>query len=170
VRKSDFTDARAAATWQAVEHLTERAAPIDEITVAWQALLARSRTGDGLTVQELRDTRNAALFHEMGAATLARSTVTRVAGQAMIAISQCAQDLRIDPTALIDSVATHHLAVAAAAERLTGEELANEPPAAVKNRLLARTKGSPAQTAAGSTTGHRPSSYSVDLRPSQISS
>jgi replicative DNA helicase len=169
VRKSDFTDARAAATWQAVEHLTGRAAPIDEITVAWQVLRARSRTGDGLTVQELRETRDAALFHEMGAATLARSTVTRVAGQAKIAISRCAEDLRIDPETVIDSVATHHLAVAAAGARLIGEDLANEPLAAVKNRLLDRTRRSPVQVASPRATCERPSSYTADLRPSHMS-
>jgi replicative DNA helicase len=169
VRKSDFTDARAAATWQALEHLTERAAPIDEITVAWQVLRARSRTGDGLTVQELRETRDAALFHEMGAATLARSTVTRVAGQAKFAISRCAEDLRIDPETVIDSVATHHLAVAAAGARLIGEDLANEPLAAVKNRLLDRTRRSPVQVASPRATCERPSSNTPDLRPSHMS-
>ena len=169
VRKSDFTDARAAATWQAVEHLTERAAPIDEITVAWRVLRARSRTGDGLTVQELREARDAALFHEMGAATLARSTVTRVAGQAKIAISRCAEDLRIDPETVIDSVATHHLAVAAAVARLIGEDLVNEPLAAVKNRLLDRTRRSPVQVASPRATCEHPSSYTADLRPSHMS-
>ena len=169
VRKSDFTDARAAATWQAVEHLTERAEPIDEITVAWQVLRARSRTGDGLTVQELRETRGSALFHEMGAATLARSTLTRVADQAMIAISQCAQDLRIDPTALIDSVATHHVVVAAVAQRLTGEPFPSESLAAIKKRLLDRTRRTPAQVVSTSAPCERPSSYTADLRPSHIS-
>ena len=169
LRSYDFTDARAAATWQAVEHLAEHDAPIDEITVAWQALLARSRAGDGLTVQELRETRSAALFHQMGAATLARSTVTRVAGQAEIAISRCTEDPRIDPETVIDSAATHHLAVAAAAERLTGEDLANEPLAAVKNRLLDRTRQTPVQVASTRATCERPSSYTADLRPSHIS-
>ncbi|MHB8187649.1 MAG: DnaB-like helicase N-terminal domain-containing protein [Dermatophilaceae bacterium] len=169
VRRSDFTDSRAAATWQAVEHLAEHDAPIDEITVAWQCLRARSRTGDGLTVQELRETRDAALFHEMGAATLARSTVTRVAGQAKIAISRCAEDLRIDPETVIDSVATHHLAVAAAGARLIGEDLANEPLAAVKNQLLDRTRRSPVQVASPWATCERPSSYTAELGSSQIS-
>jgi replicative DNA helicase len=169
VRKSDFTDARAAAAWQAVEHLTERAEPIDEITVAWQVLRARSRTGDGLTVQELRETRGSALFHEMGAATLARSTLTRVADQAMIAISQCAQDLRIDPTALIDSVATHHVVVAAVTQRLTGEPFPSESLAAIKKRLLDRTRRTPAQVVSTSAPCERPSSYTADLRPSHIS-
>jgi len=169
VRRSDFTDTRAAATWQAVEHLTERAEPIDEITVAWQVLRARSRTGDGLTVQELRETRGSALFHEMGAATLARSTLTRVADQAMIAISQCAQDLRIDPTALIDSVATHHVVVAAVAQRLTGEPFPSESLAAIKKRLLDRTRRTPAQVVSTSAPFERPSSYTADLRPSHIS-
>lgn len=169
VRKSDFTDARAAATWQAVEHLTERAEPIDEITVAWQVLRARSLTGDGLTVQELRETRGSALFHEMGAATLARSTLTRVADQAKIAISQCAQDLRIDPTALIDSVATHHVVVAAVTQRLTGEPFPSESLAAIKKRLLDRTRRTPAQEVSTSAPCERPSSYTADLRPSHIS-
>lgn len=155
VRSYDFTDKRTAATWQAVEHLADHDLPIDEITVAWQALLARNRTGDGLTVQELRETRSAALFHEMGAATLARSTVTRVAGQAKIAISRCAEDMRIDPETVIDSVATHHVAVAAAAERLTGEDLASEPLAAVKNRLLDRTRRTPVQVASTRATCER---------------
>jgi len=34
----DFTDSRAAATWQAIEQLAEHDAPIDEIIVAWQTL------------------------------------------------------------------------------------------------------------------------------------
>ena len=169
VRASDFTEPRATATWQAVEHLADLAAPIDEITVAWQTERARRRSGDGLTLQELRETRSAALFHEMGAATLARSTVTRVAGQAKIAISRCAEDLRIDPETVIDSVATHHLAVAAAAERLTGEALANEPLAAFKNRLLDRTRRSPLQVASTNATSERPSSNTADLRPSHMS-
>ena len=136
IRSYDFTDARAAATWRAVEHLAEHDEPIDEITVAWQCLRVRSRTGDGLTVQALRETRDAALFHEMGAATMARSTLTRVAGQAKIAISRCTEDPRIDPAVLIDSVETHHVAVAAVAQRLMGEYIANESLAALKKRLL----------------------------------
>jgi replicative DNA helicase len=169
VRKSDFTDARAAATWQAVEHLTERAAPIDAITVAWQCLRARSRTGDGLTVQELRETRGSALFHERGAATLARSTLTRVADQAMIAISQCAQDLRTDPTALIDSVATHHVVVAAVAQRLSSEPFPRESWATLKKRLLDQAGRTPVQVVSTSATTERPSSYTAELGSSQIS-
>jgi len=169
IRSHDFTDARAAATWQAVEHLSEHDAPIDEITVAWQGWRVRGRTGNGLTVQELRETRSSALFHEMGAATLAKSTLTRVADQAMIAISQCAQDLRIDPTALIDSVATHHVVVAAVAQRLTGEPFPSESLAAIKKRLLDRTRRTPAQVVSTSAPFERPSSYTADLRPSHIS-
>jgi len=169
VRAWDFTDPRAAATWRALEYVAEHDGPIDEITVAWQTERARRRSGDGLTLQELRETRDTALFHEMGATTLARSTVTRVAGQAKLAISRCAGDLRIDPETVIDSVATHHLAVAAAAERLTGEDLANEPLAAVKNRLLDRTRQTPVQVASTRATCERPSSYTADLRPSHMS-
>ena len=169
VRSYDFTDARAAATWEAVEHLAEHDAPIDEITVTWQSLRVRSRTGDGLTLQELRETRDAALFHEAGAARLARSTLAHVAAQANIAITQCAQDLRIDPTGLIDSVANHHVAVAAFAERLTGEPFPSESLAAIKKRLLDLTRRTPARVVTTSAPCERPSSYTAGLRPSHIS-
>ena len=132
MRASDFTDTRAAATWQAVEHLAELDAPFDEIVVAWQTERERNRSGDGFTVQELRETRDAALFHEVASATLARSTLTNVADKAKISISRCAEDLRLDPAALIDCVATHHLAVAAAAQRLRGARFETAPLEAVK--------------------------------------
>jgi hypothetical protein len=170
VRDCDFTDARSAATWRAVGYLADHDAPIDEITVAWQTMRVRSRSGDGLTVPELRAMREATLFHEVGAATLARSTLIRVADQAQLAISRCADDLRLDPAPLIDSVATHHVAVAAAAQRLTGEHLANAPFSEVKKRLLARAKAITRAIRHGRTTGQRASSYSVDPRRSHISS
>jgi len=169
VRRSDFTDARAAATWQAVEHLAERVAPIDEITVAWQGLRARSRTGDGLTVQELRETRDAALFHEAGAKRLARSTLTRVADQANIAITRYVEDLRINPAVLMDSVTTHHVAVAAVAQRLTGEPFPSESLAAIKKRLLDQTRRTPVQEVSTSATCERPSSCTAELGASHIS-
>ena len=169
VRSYDFTDARAAATWQAVEHLAEHDAPIDEITVAWQSLRVRSRTGDGLTLQELRETRDAALFHEAGAMRLARSTLAHVAAQAKIAITRCAEDLRLNPAVLMDSATTHHVAVAAVAQRLTGEPFPSESLAAIKKRLLDRTRRTPAQVVSTSAPCERPSSYTADLRPSHIS-
>jgi hypothetical protein len=140
VRTSDLTDPQAAATWQAIEHLAEHNAPIDQITVSWQTVWARGRFGDGLRVQELRATRGAAFFHHAGAATLAMSTMTRVASRAMAATSRCAEDLAIDLTTVIDSVETHQVAVAAAAQRLTGEHLAHASLAAVKKRLLDGTR------------------------------
>ena len=170
VRRSDFTDERAAAIWQAVEHLAELGAPIDEVTVAWQAMRAGSRSGEGLAVQALRETRGAALFHEVGAATLARSTVTRVVCQATIAISRCAEDLNVDLATVIDSVATHHVALAVSAQRLTGDLSPNESLAAVKNQLLDRTHRSPVPTPTAEAVGRSPSSYSVVLRRSHISS
>lgn len=169
VRGYEFTDARAAATWQAVEHLAEHDAPIDEITVAWQSMRARSRTGDGLTLQELRETRDAALFHEAGAIRLARSTLARVAAQAKIAVTRCAQDLRLSPAVLIDSAATHHVAVAAVAQRLTGEAFPSESLDAIKNQLLDRRHRNPAQVASTSAPCEPPSSYTADLRPSHTS-
>jgi hypothetical protein len=48
----------------------------------------------------------------------------------------------VDLATVIDTAATHHLAVAAAAHRLTGKRLANPPLAAVKKRLLARARQS----------------------------
>ena len=170
VLSSDFTTGRAVATWLAVERLAEHGAPIDEVTVAWQVLRAGNRSGDGLTVQELRETRSSALFHEAGAATLARSTLTRVVDQAKIAISRCAEDLRIDPAAIIDSAATHHVAAAWAAQRLTGEHLENTPLVAVRNRLLARTQRSPVPLAATSAMRQRPLSYRLDSRSLHTSS
>lgn len=142
VRRSDFTDARASATWQAVEYLAEHDTPIDEITVAWQTWRARSRSGDGLTVPELRETRGAALLHEMGAATLAKSTLIRVASLARAATARCTDDLSVDLATVIDSLATHHLAVAATAQRLTSEHFPNDSLAAVKDRLLAQARRS----------------------------
>ena len=169
VRGYDFTDARAAATWQAVEHLAEHDAPIDEITVAWQSLRGRSRTGDGLTLQELRETRDAALFHEAGAVRLAKSTLARVAAQAKIAVTRGAEDLRLSPAVLMDSAATHHVAVAAVAQRLTGEPYTSESLAAIAKKLLDRTHPTPAQVASTSAPCERPSSYTADLKPSHIS-
>jgi len=169
VRSYDFTDPRAAATWLAVEHLAEHHEPIDEITVAWQGLRVRSRTGDGLSVQELRETRSAALFHEAGAATLARSTLTRVADQAKIAISRRADDLNTDPAALVDAVTAHHVTLAATAGRLTGESFPSESLAALKKRLHDQTRRTPVQVVSTSATCERPSSHPTDLRPSDIS-
>ena len=169
VRRSDFTDARAAATWQAVEHLAEHDAPIDEITVAWQAMRASSQSGDGLTVQELRETRTAALFHEVGAATLARATITRVASRVRGATSRCAEDLGVDLATVIDSVATHHAAVAAAAQRLTGERFPHELLAEIKKQLLDRPRRSLVPLVTTSAI-QAPSVYPVDSRPTHISS
>ncbi len=135
VRRSDFTDARAIATWQAVEYLAEHDTPIDEITVAWQIARAHGQSGDGLTVPELRETRDAALFHEVGAATLAKSTLIRVASRARAATTRYTDDLSVDLATVIDSLATHHVAVAATAQRLTSEPLSNESLVAIKNRL-----------------------------------
>ena len=140
VRDCDFTDTRAAATWRAVGYLADHDAPIDEITVAWQAMRARSRFGDGLTAPELRETRETALFHEAGAAKLASSTIARVTAHARLATARYAEDPGVDLATVIDTAATHHVAVAAAAQRLTGERLANPPLAEVKNRLLARAR------------------------------
>jgi DnaB-like helicase N terminal domain len=92
VRDCDFTDTRAAATWRAVGHLADHDAPIDEITVAWQAMRARSRFGHGLTTPELRQTREAALFHEAGATKLANSTIARVPKQARHATARYAEN------------------------------------------------------------------------------
>ena len=142
VRRSDFTDARASATWQAVEDLAEHDMPIDEITVAWQTWRARSRSGDGLTVPELHETRDAALLHEVGAATLAKSTLIRVASRARAATTRYSDDLSVDLATVIDSLATHHVAVAATAQRLTGERFPNESLAAFKDRLLAQARRS----------------------------
>jgi len=168
IRSYDFTDSRAAATWQAIEHLAQHNGPIDEITVAWQAIRERSRTGDGLSLQDLRQTRDAALFHEAGATKLARSTLARVVAQAKIAITRCAEDLRLNPATVIDSVATHHVAVAAVAQRLSGETFPNESLTATKKQLLDRTRRTPAKV---STSAPRepPSSYHNDLRSSHIS-
>lgn len=123
-RADDFTDLRARATWRAVEHLGEHGAVIDEVTVAWQGLTTRHRFGDVLTIQELRETRAAALFHEAAAVTLARSTLTRVASRAGAATAQSAQDLGIDLATVIDSVISHHIAVVAATRHLAGEDVA----------------------------------------------
>ena len=165
MRAIDFTDERAGATWQAVEHLAGCNIPIDEITVAWQCARARDKTGDGLTVEELRETRNAAVLHKMGAAHLVRSTLTRVADQAQIEISRCAQDLRVDSAALIDTAATHHVTVAAVARRLTGEHIARAPVPAVKKRmLLTQTRRSPITTATASAIDQHPYTHMVDLR------
>ena len=169
VLRSDFTTGRAAATWLAIQRLAEREAPIDEVTVAWQVLRARSRFGDGLTTHELRETRSAALFHEAGAATLASSTLTRVADQANIAITRCAETLRLNPAAIIDSVATHHVAVAAVAQRLTGEPLPSESLAAIKKRLVDRTRRTRTKVVSSGGPSERPSAHTADLRPSHIS-
>jgi hypothetical protein len=170
VGRSDFLDARAAATWQAIEHLAEHEAPIDEITVAWQTGRAHSRTGDGLTVRELRNTRDAALFHEVGAATLARLTMTSVVSHAQVATSRCAEDLGIDLATVIDSVATHHAAIAAAAQRLKGESIPNESLVAVKKRLLVRARRSPVHMVTTSATCEHTSAQRIDSKQAQVSS
>ena len=170
VGRSDFLDARAAATWQAIEHLAEHEAPIDEITVARQTGRAHSRTGDGLTVRELRNTRDAALFHEVGAATLARSTMTSVVSHAQVATSRCAEDLGIDLATVIDSVATHHAAIAAADQRLKGESIPNESLVAVKKRLLVRARRSPVHMVTTSATCEHTSAQRIDSKQAQVSS
>jgi hypothetical protein len=121
---------------------------------------ARSRSEGGLTVQELRETRAAALFHEQGAAVLAKSTLTRVALRAQTATPRCADDPGIDLASVIDSVATHLVAVAAATQRLTGEVCLNES-------LASR---SPVPTVTARAISPRPSSRPVDLRRSHLSS
>lgn len=136
VSRDDFADPRAAATWRAVERLAQHDASIDEITVAWQALRTSSRWGDGLNVQELRETRSAALFHEAGAATLARTTLTRVALGAKTATTQCSDDQGIDLATVIDSAAAQHVSVASAAERLTSGGFPNESVARGRQRLV----------------------------------
>lgn len=124
IRECDFTDPRTTLTWRAVEYLAEHDAVIDEVTVAWQALRAQSRSGNGLTVQELRETRAAAIFHEAATTALARSSMTRIFERAVVSISRGAEDQRIGPKALIESATSHHVAVGVAAERLKGERLA----------------------------------------------
>jgi hypothetical protein len=101
---------------------------------------ARNRFGHGLTAPELRETRDAALFHQAGATNLANSTITRVTAHARLATARYAQDLGVDLATVIDTATTHHVAVAVAAHRLTGERRANPPLAEVKNRLLARAR------------------------------
>jgi hypothetical protein len=51
----------------------------------------------------LRRTRDAALFHQVGAATPARSTLIRMADQAKIAISRCADDPTSRPPGVVPS-------------------------------------------------------------------
>lgn len=127
------------ATWRAVEHHAEHDTVIDEVTVAWQGLRTRDRFGDVLTVQELRETRDAALFHEAAATTLGRSTLTRTASHVGAATIQCADDLGLDLEAVVDSVNSHHIALAAVTGRLVGEHLADASVASLKTRILGRT-------------------------------
>jgi hypothetical protein len=169
VRDCDFTDPRAAATWHSVAYLAEHDAPIDEITVAWQAVRVCGQADDGLTLQELRETRGAALFHEVGAASLARSTLARVVSQAQLATSRCAEDLGVELATVIDSVATHHVAAAAAAQRLSGDFCLNESLTSIKKRLLDRTRRPPVASDTARAIGQRPSSYPVDPSRSQVS-
>jgi replicative DNA helicase len=136
VSRDDFADPRAAATWRAVEHLAEHDASIDEITVAWQALRTSSRWGDGLRVQELRETRSAALFHEAGAATLARTTLARVARGAKASTTGCSDDQGIDLATVLESAAAQHVSVASAARRLTGGGFPNESAATGRQRFV----------------------------------
>ena len=128
-------------TWRTIELLAEQGAVIDEVTVAWQALRERTRAGEGLTVQELRETRGAAIFYETGAGTLARTTLKRVTLRAKTATKQCSEDQGIDLTTVIDSATTHHVAVAAAAQRLIGERSPHESltPASAHVRPPARS-------------------------------
>jgi hypothetical protein len=77
----------------------------------------------------------------VGAASLARSTLTRVASHAHLATSGCAEDLGVELATVIDSVATHHVAAAAAAQRLSGDFCLNESLKSI--RLLDRTRQSP---------------------------
>ena len=170
VRDCDFTDTRAAATWRAVEHLAEHDAPIDEVTVAWQVLRDWSRFGDGLASLELRETRGAALFHEAGAATLARSTITRVTSHAKLATARGAKDLGVDLATVIDSAATHHVAVAAAAQRLAGRPRADESLTALKIRLLDLHGHAAAPLVTTEPRRQHPPSYHVNSRPLHISS
>lgn len=140
-RADDFTDPRAMATWRALVHLARHDSAIDEVTVAWQGLRTRHRFGDVLTIQELREARPSALFHEAAAATLARSTLIRAASQAGAATTQCAQEMGIDLATVIDSVTSHHIAVGAATGRLAGRLLAYGSIASLPKRLLDRNTG-----------------------------
>lgn len=140
VHHSDFTNPRTAATWQALQHLADHHTPIDQITVAWQTLRERNRTGDGLTLQELRQTRDAALLHQAGTTTLTRATISRAATHAQQATSHDCDDLGVDLAEIINSLEAHHATVAAAAQRLTNRPCPHESLAAVKNRLLTRAR------------------------------
>jgi hypothetical protein len=64
VRGSDSTDVGAAATWQAVEHRRNTALPL--MRSPWHGdARERASIADGLTLEELRETRTAAVLHEM---------------------------------------------------------------------------------------------------------
>lgn len=115
----DFTHARCAATWRAINSLAAAGTAIDEITVAWQALRQQSRYGAGLTSPELRELQTAAPLHASGATRLLRTSLEHITHNTHSATTRAAEDLTADLGSILATTSDASTRVAASAQRLS---------------------------------------------------
>ncbi len=115
----DFTHARCAATWRAVNSLDAAGTAIDEITVAWQALRQQSRYGAGLTCSELRELQPAAPLHASGATRLLRTSLEHITHNTHSTTTRAAEDLTADLGSVLATTSNASTRVAVSAQRLS---------------------------------------------------
>ncbi len=115
----DFTHARYAATWRAVNTLAAAGTAIDEITVAWQALRQQSRYGAGLTCSALRELQPAAPLYASGATRLLRTSLEHITRNTHSATTRAAAEMTADLGSVLATTSNAATRVAVSAQRLS---------------------------------------------------
>jgi replicative DNA helicase len=114
----DITDTSMRTAWEAVTDLHRAGKPVDEITVQWELAHRASADRPILTVTQLRDTRNAAIFYEQAAHVLAAATAARLSGRLPAILARLEASPTVDVQTVTDSVSASATAIGAALQRL----------------------------------------------------